>query len=231
MLRRSSRRAAIEADGVLEEFVSVFQVELLLEARAVGLDGVNIQPQPLRDLVAVQALADQLEDLQFTVAEGVVADMGAMDGVAREGSANLAGKLRAKHKFTPEDGAEGMDNVEGRLFFGDVAGSAGAESPFDVQRFVMDGDNQNAHGGEAGADVLDEVQPMRILEGQINRDEVGRTSRNRPESLLVTGGLAADLEVQLAAEQVGQALPDQRVVVHQQDTGGTALAGPFVGVG
>src|SRR5438093_12546993 len=51
--------------GMADEFQTAFQIELFLDAHAVGFDGLDPQMQSMGDFAAAESLTDQFKDFQF----------------------------------------------------------------------------------------------------------------------------------------------------------------------
>src|SRR5436305_321475 len=66
-----ARIALAPNDGLLEQLGSAAQMELLFQLFAVGLDGLDAETEPLGDVAGGKAIADQLKDLQFPVAQAL----------------------------------------------------------------------------------------------------------------------------------------------------------------
>jgi len=61
--------SASRNDGLLEQFGAAFEVQLLFQVFAIGFDGLDAQAKFAGDLAGGETVANQLEDLQFPVAQ------------------------------------------------------------------------------------------------------------------------------------------------------------------
>ncbi len=126
----------------------------------------------LPDLLGPFALADEGEDLELAVGE--------VPGEIRGGS-SLTGKIRhhqpgdflAHAESAGGDGPHGMSQALRRLLLHDVAVGTSPKDTLGVDLLVMGGEHQDAHPGITGENLLEELQSVRVRQGQIEEHEVG----------------------------------------------------------
>jgi hypothetical protein len=58
------------ANGLADEIGGGFRVEFSLNAFAIGFDGLDAQAQEAGDFACAFALADELKNLEFAIAQG-----------------------------------------------------------------------------------------------------------------------------------------------------------------
>ena len=119
-----------------------------------------------------------------------------------------------------EDGGDG-------LAFHDVAARAGAHGAFGVEVFMVHRQDQDGQAGLPEVEILDEVQAVAFVHGQVRDDDVGPELGGGGEAGARVGGFAADGEVGLLVDDLGQAVAEEGMVVYDQDltfaAGGSGL--------
>ena len=88
----------------------------------------------------------------------------------------------------------------------------------------MHGQDQHEHPGIAGLDVLDETDAVRVFQPHIHDGQVRPAGFNRREGPIAVFRLAAHGQIGFARKGLSQCLPDQWMVVHEQDPLGILLA-------
>ena len=112
---------------------------------------------------------------------------------------------------------DGEDDLLGGLAFHDVAARAGAKGAFGIKLLVVHGQHDDGEAGLEDLEALDELDAGTFLERDVHDGHVGLV---RGDALHGAGRilrLAADDEVGLLVDQVGQPFAHQRMVVHEKD--------------
>ena len=105
------------------------------------------------------------------------------------------------------------------FLLGDVSAGARAQDAFGIKRFVMHGKNQHRQRRAPGLEVLDQLQSVRRLKGNIGDYNVGLRLLDFFESLLSVFGLATNGHVAFALDQLCEPLADQGMIIDKKDLG------------
>ena len=196
----------------------VLQVQLPLNLLAVILDGLDAQVQFGGDFLGLLPPPNQLEHLQFAVAQTF--DRRFVD-------VGLPANLLLKH-FGPERIAHVNVSAEhptdgGRYFFQhrlfhQVARSAGPESDFRIDRLVVSADHQHRQTRMLRLDVAHQFQAAAVLERKVGDHQVGLQLLDGTQRFRGILLFTANDEVALTVDQLSNAETHHRVIVHQQDS-------------
>ena len=96
-----------------------------------------------------------------------------------------------------------------------------------VSRFGIGGENEDFDGGGgAFLDALNGVHAVEERHGEVEDDDVGDEFVSEDNGLLAIGGFADDFDVRFGSEEGAEALPDDGVIIgdensdHNQNMGG-----------
>ena len=125
------------------------------------------------------------------------------------------------------DAADDRDQVVGADVLEDERGRAGLDRLEELVLVLGDGEGDDARAGHLALDALGRLDAARGGQRQVEQDDVGSycstAMSNAPRRVL---GLADDVEVRLALEDLAHAHAEQRVVVDQQDLGALVRVAP-----
>ena len=135
--------------------------------------------------------------------------------------ADLAGEPRRErgrdHGLAAGHAAYGVDDVRAPGVLGQVAAGARLERPED-HRAVIDGRQDHDPGVQPVPDHrVDDVQTVEVGHLVVHDGDVGALSPDQVDGLAPGAGLADDLEVAALAEPADQAVPEELVVVDDDD--------------
>ena len=171
--------------------------------------------QLVGDLACAEALADQAEDLQFTIAEFLKRQAGAGPSCAHHLGGDLGSHGVAQVDLASEHSANGAHQCLRGFAFGNVAAGAAAQGALDEQHILVHGDHQHRQPRPAQPDVLDQVQAVGIFQSQINNHQVGPGVRNDFQGLHRGLGRAAYRQVSFAPDGLRQPFAQHGMIVHQ----------------
>ncbi len=115
--------------------------------------------------------------------------------------------------------AQRDQHLLGRLLLHQVGARAGAQRPLGVERLVVHRQDHHRDGDVAGAEVLDQLEAVGSVQREVDDGDVGLQRVDAVERRGGVGGLAADLEVGLLVDELGQAAAHDRVIVNDEDAG------------
>lgn len=205
------------AHSTTGEFGGALDGELFFDVGPVGFDGFDAEVEHFGDLTGALAFADEAEDFEFAVAEAVDGggpDVGVGLGKVTE---NFLPDIVADEDFAGEDLPHGPDDVFGDFLLHDVAVGPGAKGAFGVEVFIVHGNDEDGEGSEFGADGLGDVDAVAALEGDVEEDEVGGGFAEEGQEFGAGAGFTADFEVGFLFEEDPDALPDNGMVVHDDN--------------
>ena len=187
-------------------------VELLHDPRAVGLGGLDADPQEVRDLLRGLPLGDELEDLELPGAQRVGRKI-ALGQIRLDDGARDAGTQVDR---APRNLADRMDQVGGRLRLQDAPTKSRLQGLEDVLVLAVHRQEDQLRPGGRATDVArgrDTVQKRHVeVEGRHLRLEL----LYQTDRLVAVGGLAEDAEA-FALQDGPEALADHDVVVGENN--------------
>ena len=201
----------------LQQIRSLFEVQLLANPRSIGLNRFGADFQVFRNLADGETVPRHFEHLQFPIGQqfpwaGLVLEFSV--GQAFE---NRADDLLVHVNRSGEDLTDGQQNVACGFLFGDVAAGTGPDHTFGIKGLLMHGDNQNPHFRPSRPNVLDQLEPFRILQGQIHDHQVGEAVADPVQGFVPIFRFPADLEGILSIDDLSQALAGERMVIDQEN--------------
>ena len=212
------------ADGVLDEFRAVVEVEFLHEVGAVGFDGFDGDDELFGDLAVGEAVGDEGEDFAFAFGEAVEAVLGfAFGGALDVVGEDVAGDGGGEVGFAGGGGADAFDEVFGGGVFEDVAAAAGAEDFVEVGVVVVHGEGDDADGGEEVVDASGGGDAVEFGHADVHHDDVGLELFGKGDGFEAVFGFADDFEVGFGVEEEADAAADDGVVVGEEDVGDVAI--------
>ena len=87
-----------------------------------------------------------------------------------------------------KDSLDGLGQVAGQVFLGEIVRGAGSESSHGGFLTAESRHQDQRDGGEVGADLLNQLQPVHIGHDQVGEDEVGRLATNSLQCLEAATG-------------------------------------------
>src|SRR5262249_48753678 len=96
---------------------------------------------------------------------------------------------------------------------------SGTDDALGVEQFIVHGEDEDLQGGLDGEDVLQEIDPALIREGDVHDDEVRLQPDDLVERVLRGMRLPADDGTTFLFQQVAQATDHGRVIIHEEDPG------------
>ena len=101
----------------------------------------------------------------------------------------------------------------------DECGGAGLDGVEQRVLVLVDGEDDDPGRGQLALDALGRLDPARRRQRQVHEDDVGRRLERTVDRAPRVLGLADDVEVRLAREDVGDPDPEQGMVVDDEDPG------------
>ena len=205
-----------------DELHAVAGVELLHDARHVGLRGERREEEPLRDLVVREALADQAQHLGLALGQGLRGSVGSAASRMPSGRAleQPTGHAGREERVAAGDHADGADEVDRLGVLHEEPARAGADRAGDVLVELERRDDHDAHaarsaGSAAICSVVQRPSPSGI---RMSRSATSTgVSRSARSSCFAAGCLDDDLDVGLRVQQRAEAGADELVVVGERD--------------
>ena len=182
-----------------------------------GLHGLQAQVEILGDPAVFMALAYAAEDLELAVGEAVHRGARGSHPVSKEFFRRLRRDHRAHIEPAAEDLAKGRQDLARGLPLHDIAEGAGPQGALRIERLVVHREHEHGRRAGHGLHPLDEVQPRIALQREVDDHGVRPGSLDSGVGLGGPLGLRAHAEVGLLIDQLGQSLPDEGMIVHQED--------------
>ncbi len=212
------------ADGGVGEFGGVGEAEFFADPDVIGLHGFHADVEIVGDAARGVTGTDPAEDIALAVTERFGRGGGGA-GRTREGAFGESGEDEwVRVEFAGVDLADGRDDLAGGLALHHVAEGAGAKGAFDIADFLVHRKHQHTRGGEVDAEVFDEFEAGAVFEAEVDDGDIGRVGDHRGEGGGGGVGLSADIEIGFEEEEIAEPVPDEGVVVDEED----ADAGAFV---
>ena len=147
-------------------------VEFFFDAQPVGFDGFGTALETDSNFLRAHPLTDELENLQLPVAEALdrCCIRLPFGNKLRE---ELVGQARTDDEVSGEHGADALDDFVRLLAFHQVSLRTGAKHTFAVKVLIMHGENEDAHVGVKGMDLLDEVETVPVRQVEIEDGKIG----------------------------------------------------------
>lgn len=201
-----SRWLVAGVDGVLGELGGAFEVELFFDVGFVSFDCFHAEVEAFGDLARGEAVADEVEDFQFAIAEVIKRGERAFLAAANEAHHRLFGDTWAEVDLTAEDATDGGDDFFGRRHFHDVTVGTGADGAHGVEVFIMHGKHEHFELGKMDAQVFQDFDAVGFGEGDVENDDVGLEFGNLFQSAGPFGSGADNKKVRLGVDEFGDAL-------------------------
>ena len=197
-------------------FLCYWLTRASLDVFAVGLDGPRTHSEQPGNLRGIVPLSDGLEDLQFTVGEAihrVAPERLAVRQVAQQ----AIGHPRGQVHLVLQDLSHGVDHFADRFLLRQVPLGAGLKGPRGVHGFIVHGGDEHPHMRPARLDLLDQFQSILTLEREVDDGQIRRIGRDLPQGIRGVGRFAAYLQVALPGDQLRQSVPDDGMIVDDQN--------------
>jgi len=194
------------------------ETELVLDAGAVGFDGLGIDAEGGGDLFGALAVADEFEDLEFAVAEGLDGGTVISAGWSDAPEEDLGGHGGAEVDLTGKDAAHGVEEFGFGGGLSEVAEGAGFKDTFGVDLFILGGEDEHAGWGRHQGAALDQFESVTIGQPEIDDDEVGFELEDFRLGLACGVGSATDFEAEVIADVRGEILMHHGVILDDIDT-------------
>ncbi len=184
------------------------------------LDCLDGESQRFRRFARGEPTSDEAEHLQLAVAE-------ALDGIAPQGSAG--GPFRTRTSQVRGQGLAQIDVstehlpqsnqqlIRGRVLH-DVAAGTGRQQPLGVDQFIVHRENQHRQIWTLGVHIAHQLEPVPLRQRNIDDDHVRRERADRGARFAFSLHFATNRQVGLRLDHAPQALADDRVVVHDENT-------------
>ena len=172
----------------------------------------------VRDLPRAVTAAQQLENLQFTVAQLLDGRSRAFRAGTNEIFRHARGDIFADEHLSRLDRANALDDFAGSLAFHQVAARAGPQRAFGVERFVVHRKRQHRHARMHGLDVFDQFEAGTVFQQNIHHRHVRLGAVHQRQRLRFVRRLPAHFEVRLLLNQIRHAFPHEGMIVHQQNS-------------
>lgn len=144
-------------------------VEFLIEAAEVGVNGVVADAEVVGDFFDGFAFDEAFEDLEFARGEAVVGDSGSPGAHHFE---NLAGDVAVEGGTAVEDVVDAVGDLLGVGGFEEVTGGAGADGFSDFGRIIEGGEHDDLGGGGMGFKFGDAVEAAHAGQTDIEEYDV-----------------------------------------------------------
>jgi len=179
----------------------------------VDLDGFDAQVKLFGDVARGLSLAQQLEDFKFTVAQRFHRRIPAVAAPGKNFE-DFRRHLFADINLAGEHLADGLHQLFSTFLFHDVTAAARAQNALGIKRFIMHRNDQHRQARADRLEILDQLQAVLARQRNIRQDQVRFQRINHLNRLLGVLRLAADGQIRLHIDELGQSLPHHRVIVH-----------------
>src|SRR5258708_10175361 len=186
--------ALAPADGLTQELRRVRKIELILDACTIGLNRLDADMQVGGNASCVHALAEQSENLEFSVAQflnGGPRTRMVVDESFRE----QRGYLLADSQFSAAHLVDSGNDLLGGLPLHDIAARAGADRALRVMLLVMHRKNDDRHGRVSHSHRLVQFEARYFLERKVDDRKIGTQGAEVTECFLRAFGFSADQQV------------------------------------
>ena len=119
--------------------------------------------------------------------------------------------LARKHR------ADGAEQLLGGLLLADIAAGAGLQGPHRIAGLLKGGKDQDAHLRMVPRNFLDQVHAVERAERQIEQDQVGLQRLAQSQRIKPGAAFADHLQFGLVFQHQADTLPDDGVVVNDND--------------
>ncbi|MCY1415373.1 hypothetical protein D9M71_308520 [compost metagenome] len=207
--------------GEIDQLRQGVQVELLLQARAVGMHGLLAERQLLGDLVVGVAVGEKVQDAQLAVGQ-----LGDTLGLARtqrrqvHAAEHLGGEVAAAAQDGGDRHAEFLEVV---VLADEASGAGLQETPGDVFR-VLRAEGQHGHVQAACMQAFDDIQAVQQRQVDIDDQQVGVQVDGHRQRVDAIHRLADHL-IPLAFQQQAHGVPGNRMLVGDQNSAHGASRG------
>src|SRR5579871_121913 len=155
----ASRLRVIPANGFTKKLRGVGELQLFLDASAIGLNCFYAHIQRLRHAPCFVTLSQKPKHLEFAIAELFDRRMQALQVFLAKPLREDALHSRAYVQPAGKEIAYGGGNTAGGFSFHDVTAGAGAKGALRIIAFVVHRQDDNRNLGHFGCDPLDESEP------------------------------------------------------------------------
>ena len=202
------------------ELDAVAGVELLHDARDVGLRGQRRQEEALRDLVVGESLTDEPQHLGLALRErGEAARVGGIPHTQGRALEKASRHTGGEQRVAVGDDADRADEVDGLGVLHEEPARACADRARDVLVQLEGRDDHDADAGERGicGDLLGRPQAVAVGHADVQERDIDRGLAQGAQQRFATGRLDDDLDVGLRVQQRAETGAHQLVVVGQRD--------------
>lgn len=162
-------------------------------------------------------MADELEDFEFAVAQaGHRVRLVERPAVVHDLFETRPERV-ADVDLARQHGAHRLHDVLGGFLLHDVAASAGAERAHREVTLVVHREHDRGKPRHVHAEPLDEAETVLTGKTDVDDGQVGTGGLHGFERRLHVPRLAADAHVRFLLEEAADPLPDDRVIIHDQD--------------
>ena len=193
------------------------RVELFLDVCAVGFDRLRAEVQASGDILGGDALADELEDLEFPRTERVGAGLLVFRTVGKK-LEQLPGDGLAHIDAAAQDGMNRLEHLVAVLALHDVASRADLQRPPGVAGLSVHRENEHRNPGAAGVKILHQLEAAPAGQGNIGEHQIGLQVYGGIQRLACIPRLATHLQAGLAGNHHFQAHAGHGMVLDEQDT-------------
>ncbi len=162
---------------------------------------------------------DQTQHLQLAIAQAIdrirIAGraLGAVDTVAAQAALERGAQIPA----AVQDLAQRDQQLIGGRVFHDVTASTRGQQALGVNQFVVHREHEHGQFGTLRMDVAHQFQSVALRERNVDDDDIRGQRANGGTCLAFGLHFAADDEIRLRLDHAAQALPDDRMIVDDQD--------------
>src|SRR5262245_13911202 len=224
------------AHGVDDGLGPVVDRQLAEDRAHVVLDRLLADRQRVGDLLVRHALGDVVEDLDLARGErredgrGLLAVHRQLAELLEDTRRDrrLREDLVVDQVLAADDATDDRDEVVGTDVLEDERGGAGLDRVEERVLVLADREDDDPRRGQLALDPLGRLDSARSRQREVHEDDVGRGLERPVDGRSAGVGLADHVEVGLAAQDVGDADAEQRMVVDDQDLGPLAVGVPAV---
>jgi hypothetical protein len=203
--------------GEAGELGDAGQVQFFFNSSAIIIDCFDAEAEVAGDFVRTAPLGDQSEHLFFPVAElidGEGIGIGAFFDLIEHQRLH---ETRTHIDFPLKHLMDGFDELENFMIFGDISPSSGSKNRAGIERFFMHAQHHDGNFRLLGLQSSNQIKTVSFFEGNVGDHEVGICFSDPGQGCGRILRFPDDLQIRLAVDQMTEALPEDGMIIHQED--------------
>lgn len=203
------------ADGEAHELADGVQIELLHDAPAMRLHGVNTQAQRVGDFLVGLALGDHLQHFALAWREEVDGVGDVLAVVIEHGVTHLGAEVA----FAVGHGAHGGEELGLVAVFEQVAVGPGTQHFAHIDGVLLHGECEDARLRHGLGNLPRGLDAVELRHGHVHDDDIGLEIDGFVHCLTAIGGFAHDFHIPLRGEDHAEAVAHHSVIVGEENAG------------